>query len=297
MSAADELHEHLFGFAPAKEGTAYERLAAVVLAGLGWENVNHDTKLRPPGKRTNQQLDVTATSPDGSVRRLLVECKDWDKRVGKPTLDTLVGVQRQVGFDAAMVVTTVGFSSGATDVAVDENIAMVILREFRQGDGPFVMGYEFKVGFQNKTFDRFDLDIDRTLLPHHGELKFKLEGSDRLLHPDGSPAETIAELIEQNGTALSEGEGVFECSVGLGPGRLIVALDGTQAPVTEIRWRETVRIDGPTISERVTGKPCLVLEQLDDKGEPQSSRLVVDRHLNAWDIDADGKVISRGALS
>lgn len=297
MSAADDLHGHLFGFAPAKKGTAYERLAAVVLAGLGWENVNHDTKLRPPGKRADQQLDVTATSPDGSVRRLLVECKDWDKKVGKPTLDTLVGVQGQVGFDAAMVVTTVGFSSGAVDVAVDQDIAMVILREFRSEDGPFVMGFELKVGFQDKTFDRFDLDIDRTLLPRHGELKFKLDGSDRLLHPDGSPAETVAEMIQQNGTKLSAGEGVFECSADLGAGRLIAALDGTRVPVTEIRWRETVRIDGPTISHRETGEPCLVLEQLDDKGEPQSSRLVVDRHLNAWDIDAGGGVVPRGELS
>jgi len=52
---------------------------------------------------------VTATGPDGSVRRLLVECKDWDKKVGKKTLDALVGVRNQSGFDAAMAVTTVGF--------------------------------------------------------------------------------------------------------------------------------------------------------------------------------------------
>jgi hypothetical protein len=101
VSAADELHEKLFSYQPAKPGTAYERLAALVLAGLGWDDVAHDTRLRPAGRRAEHQLDVTASHPDGSVKRLLVECKDWNKPVGKGTLDALVGVRDQLNFDAA----------------------------------------------------------------------------------------------------------------------------------------------------------------------------------------------------
>ncbi len=296
VSAADDLHAQIFGFAPPKAGTAYERLAAVMLAELGWEGVKHQAKLRPEGRRAEQRLDVTATNPDGSVRHLLVECKDWNKEVGKGTMDALVGVRDQAGFDAAMAVTTVGFTAGAVAVASDEDIAMVILREFRPDDGPFVMGFELKVGIPDKTYDRFDFDVDRSSLPHHGELKFKLAGPDHLLHLDGSPAETFGEVIDKNGTKLSEGEGVFDCAADLGEGRLISAEDGTQVPVTAIRWRETVRIDGPTIVHQAKGEPCLVVEQLDDCGEPHSGRLIVDRHLNAWDIDKDGAVVPRGSL-
>lgn len=144
MSAANELHEHIFGFIPSKAGTAYERLAAVVLAELGWESVRHETKVRPEGRRAEQRLDVTATHPDGSVRRLLVECKDWNKEVGKGTLDALVGVRNQAGFDTAMVVTTKDFTAGAIDVAVDEGIAMVILRQVRP-DESFVMGFKLEL--------------------------------------------------------------------------------------------------------------------------------------------------------
>src|SRR5262245_56053535 len=138
MSAADDLHQQVFGFTPKKRGTAYERIAALVLAALGWENVCHDTKVRPNDRQALHQLDVTAEHPDGTVRRLLVECKDWDKNVGKGTLDALVGVRGQAGFDAAMVVTTVGFTAGAVAVAVDEDVAMVVLREYQRDDGPFV---------------------------------------------------------------------------------------------------------------------------------------------------------------
>jgi hypothetical protein len=296
MSAADDLHEKLFGYRPDKPGTAYERLAAIVLASLGWHDVRHDTKLRPDGKRAEHQLDVTATNPDGSVRRLLVECKDWNKKVKQPTLDALVGVKGQLGFDAAMVVTTVGFTAGAMDVAVDGDIAMVILRDFRPDDGPFVMGFELKVGMPAKEYEDFDFDIDRSSLPETGTLRFKVLGTDRLLDLDGSPAETVAEILGANGAKLADGEGEFQCSADLRPGRLIAAEDGTAVPITAIRWTEKVRFDGVTVSHQAEGDPELVVEQLDENGRPDSSRLVVDRHLNAWDIDDAGEVRPRGQL-
>ena len=38
-SSIDMLHDRLFGFVPPTDGTAYERLTAVVLAFLGWQQV------------------------------------------------------------------------------------------------------------------------------------------------------------------------------------------------------------------------------------------------------------------
>lgn len=44
-------------------------------------------------------------------------------------------------------------------------------------------------------------------------------------------------------------------------------------------------------------EPWLVLEQLDENGDPCEGRLVVDRGLYAWDIDEDGSVSARGDLT
>ena len=132
MSAADELHESVFGFRPEKKGEAYERLAAVVLAVLGWQDVTHDVRERPEGKRALHQLDVTAKHPDGRILQFVVECKDWNRIVGKGTVDALVGVRSQIGADAAAVVTTKGFTRGARSVAADEDIALVLLTPFSE---------------------------------------------------------------------------------------------------------------------------------------------------------------------
>jgi hypothetical protein len=296
VSAADDLHQRLFGVRPKKTGTAYERLAALVLAVLGWEDVKHDTKLRLPGRQAEHQLDVTATHPDGTVRRLLVECKDWDARVQKGTLDALVGVRDQSGFDDALVVTTKGFTAGALDVASDEDIAVVILRDHRPEDkGRFVRRVEANLDFFMPAHENFDFKVaEYPDLPNGTVLKFGLAGTDRFLHLDGTPAETLEELVQANGAPLQEG--VFECSADLGEGRLVAAEDGTQVRVTALTWTETMRPFRQQIVSEAPGEPCLVLEQLDGNGDPHRGRLVVDQQLYAWAIGEDGTVVPRGEL-
>jgi hypothetical protein len=296
LSAADDLHDAIFGFRPAKAGTAYERLAAVVLAGFGWQGVKHETRLRPEGRRAEQRLDVTATHPDGSIQRLLVECKDWNKNVGKGTLDALVGVRDQAGFDAAMAVTTKGFTSGAVDVAVDENVAMVVLREVQPNDR-FVMGFRlelFPVGSQwsNVQFlvasDATDVDEGQ---------RGGMSTEDHLFYPNGNPAETLGEVFEAQSGGLKEG--VFEREVSFDDGRLApIGTDEPPVPIVGIKWTETVSKSSPHVTEsHETSKPCLVIEQLNDKGESERARLVVDRHLNAWRINEAGEVVSTERLA
>jgi hypothetical protein len=298
MSAADDLHRRIFGFAPAKPGTAYERLAAVVLAGLGWESVMHEAKLRPEGRRAQQRLDVTATHPNGSIRHLLVECKDWNKEVGKGTMDALIGVRDQAGFDAAMAVTTVGFTSGAVDVAVDEDVAMVILREHRPEDrGRFVRRVEAELKFYFPSFDSFDLVLAESDLPVGKRFNFSLGEADRLTYLDGSPAETLREVLESNAGLLPREAGDFERSADFADGRLIAAQDGTAVPIRALKWIERISEATETVVAEGKGEPCLVLEQLDQDGEPEQARLVVDQALYAWDIEEDGTVTARGELS
>lgn len=297
MSAADDLHQRLFGFTPDKPGTAYERLAALVLAGLGWKDVTHDTKLRPEGRRAEHQLDITATNADGSVRRLLVECKDWNKKVGKKTLDALVGVRDQGDFGAAMAVTTVGFTSGAVDVAVDEDLAMVVLREPRDDDGPFVRKIEVEIRALMPTRSSVQLLVPEDSNLPDGVPTEAMTDQFQFFRLDGSPAETLAQILEANSTPLADGEGTFERSADFGEGRLARAADGTPFRVSGLRWTETVQAMTNTVTHEAEGEPCLVLGQMDEHGEPHGTRLVVDRHLYAWDISEDGAVVPRGELA
>lgn len=294
MSAADELHESIFGFVPAKAGTAYERLAAVVLAELGWESVKHETRLRPEGRRAEQRLDVTATHPDGSIRRLLVECKDWNKEVGKGTMDALVGVRDQAGLDAAMAVTTKGFTAGAIDVAVDEDIAIVLLREVRP-DEHFVMGFKLELFPVGSQWSNVQFLVSRDAADHEGQ-QGGMTTEDHLLYLDGKPAEPLGEVLESQSGGLEEG--VFEREIRFEDGRLAPISTGQSVPIVGIKWTETVSKSSPYVTEsHETGKPCLVVEQLNEDGQPERPRLVVDSHLNAWDIAEDGTVVERGKLT
>lgn len=291
MSAADDLHEELFGFRPEKPGTAYERLAAVVLVALGWESVRHDTKLRPAGRRTTHQLDITAMHPDGSVRQLLVECKDWNKDVGKGTMDALVGVRDQAGFDAAMAVTTKGFTKGAVDVAVDEDLAMVILRDVRPDDH-FFMGYRIELTPVGHNWSDVQFLVGEESEAADGRPRY-METGDRLLNLDGTTAERLVDVLQSQGGGWEIG--TFDREIQFEGGRIASTSDGGQVVIIGIKWKETVSRSSPVIGERhETGKPFLVIEQVDDKGVAQDSRLLVDRHLNAWDIDSEGAIVSRG---
>lgn len=301
MSDADDLHERLFGWRPAKSGTAYERLAALVMARLGWTDVQHDLIERRKGRLAEHQIDVQATHPSGEVQRMIVECKDWAETVGKETLDTLVGVrdQLEVEADAAAVVTTVGFKEGARRVAADEDIAMILLCPPREEDeGRFIKRVElvFDYFFPRLTAADVKLREDHGL-PSGSNLRFAVDGDTRLRHLNGRPAELFEDLFKTHSTPMADGEGDFHHAVDFPDGRLLRATDGADLPISELSWTEEVtKVKNRQVIER-EGDPCLVLEQLDSDGEPFSGRMLVDKDLYAWDIAGDGAVSRRGDIA
>jgi hypothetical protein len=134
--SVDDLHEAMFGFRPSGLGKCYERLAAIVFAHLGWADVVFDTIRGVPGRRAKHQIDVTARLANGQTERAIIECKDWDKGVGKATLDALVGIRTQLRADLAIVVTTERYTRGARAVAVDEGVMMLRLQPIDPDDLP-----------------------------------------------------------------------------------------------------------------------------------------------------------------
>lgn len=297
----EDLHEAAFGFRPAKVGAAYERLTAVVLAMQGWDQVAHDTTDRAPGKRAEHQLDVVGRHPSGELERLIVECKDWGETVGKRTLDTLIGVRAQLRADAAAVITTVGYTRGAIDVAIDENIGLWRLRPFDpENPDPYVKEITITTVAVGSTYSDFDVE----LMPAHdhefpSEAAFQMRatGDDHLLHLDGAPAETFQAVLRSQHGTISDDAGPYQRRASFDTGRRLPIEGGTSVPIRALTWTETVYRSPHVSVIRAQGEPVLVLEQLDESGDVESGRVVVDRDLFAWDIDADGNVTLRGTLA
>jgi restriction endonuclease len=251
----DQLHERLFGYVAGKPGTAYERIGAVVLATFGWESLIHDIKERPQGRKALHQLDITARDPKGEIKRLLVECKDWNREVGQGTVNALVGVRDQIGADAAVILSTEGFKRGAMNVAIDENIALVRLAAY----DPAKYGTNFatRIAITAKPLappERSDFDVEVADAHGRTEVTIQLTGDDHLLLADGSPAERIQDIVERHMSPAQEGQ--FRRRAELPAGRFIPTVDGEPVELRVLSWTETNRSAGTfEIVHKAKGEP------------------------------------------
>ncbi|MGM1019995.1 MAG: restriction endonuclease [Bacillota bacterium] len=134
MHNIENIYNNLIANEKLKNGTKYERITAVVYKLLDETNtVFHDLRLRGYGKKAKHQIDVTIEK-DNQSKRILVECKEYDKVVGVGIVRDFFGAVSQIQPDEAVVVTTKGFTKGAIDFANDEGIKLAILREAEDSD-------------------------------------------------------------------------------------------------------------------------------------------------------------------
>ncbi len=295
----EDLHAALFGFRPAKAGTAYERLSAVVLATRGWQDVTHDVTETPAQRLASHQLDVTCHHPTGEVERLIVECKDWNRTVGEATLNQIVGVRAQTGADAAMVITTQGFTAGAIAVGVDEDIALVRLRAFDHSNPvPYVKTITLTIVMVGSTHTDLKVHVmPGHSMPSDASTRVSAWTGDPLLHLDGSPAETLMDLLAEHGAKIDDEVGSRPRSVAFPDGRLLPVSGGDPIALGGLSWTETLHRSPHTTTTEAQGEPMLVLEQLDEHGALDSGQIIVDQELYAWNIDSDGRVTPRGSLT
>lgn len=294
-NAIDRLHHELWGFVPALGGEAYERLTAVVLAVLGWSEVKQQSHEKRDGARALQRLDVVARHPSGEQRRLIVQCKHYGKTVGKEDVDTLIGVGKQVGDVDLAIITMKGFTSGARDAAVDENVAMVLLKPYDPTDETINFVREIEVTM-NFTSPPVVTSLQFELGPVEGDVPqspIQVNTLDPLEHQDGTEAEPLAHFIDQ-GSAKQVGE--FDRRFELPNSRWLRASATGRVQIRAVAWHERIDAASNTVRIKGKGEPKLVVQQLDEYLKATSGRLVVDADLFAWDLDDENNIVPRGQL-
>jgi hypothetical protein len=293
--SVDDLHDAMFGFRPSGLGKSYERLAAIVFAHLGWTDVVFDTVQGVPGGRAKHQIDVRARRPDGQADHTIIECKDWDKGVGKATLDALVGVRSQLDADLAIVVTTERYKRGARAVAVDEGVTMLRLQPIDPDNPPdYIRSASVELVPTVPQFSEVGIvpgdNGERT-----GTVDINLTSADYLLHVDGAQAERIQDLLLSQSVARV---GRYERRAEFPDGRLIPVVTGAPIRIDALTWVETVVAgSSTTVTVSAIGSPRLSVQELDGAGNPKEGRVIVDAALNAWYIDDAGRVLSRGNVA
>ena len=261
---------------------------------FGWKSVVHDAHERPSGQQATHQLDITARDPEGEAKRLLVEFKDWNTTVGQGTVNALVGVRNQIGADAAAVLSTAGFTSGALNVALDEDIAFVRLAAYdpeKHGTN-FVRRVEITARMYTRCISDFDMEFGSSVPADREHIK--LSGADHLPHADGSPAERIMDMLRANAARMEEG--AFRQRAQLPPRRFVPTVEGPAVEIRALSWTETNHLHEFEVVHEAEGDPVLFMEQINVRGEGESGRLLMSEDLFAWDIDGDSNVVPRGTL-
>ncbi|MEA2840995.1 MAG: hypothetical protein QOF41_2325 [Methylobacteriaceae bacterium] len=135
-SRYDELHDKFGKILTTKAGTRYERLAAMVFKALEERNVViHDVSLVGDSDVAHQ-IDVEIVV-NGTKRRVVIECKDFDvsgDKVGLDIVRSFWAVAEDTKADEAIIISCNGFTQDAAKFAKAKGIKVVILRAFEDKD-------------------------------------------------------------------------------------------------------------------------------------------------------------------
>ena len=84
---------------------------------------------------TPYQIDVLASHTDGLHRyRTAIDCKYWDRRVGRPSVAMLSSMLHDTGIEKGVLVSLNGFTKPAERFAAGKRISLVRLRPVADAD-------------------------------------------------------------------------------------------------------------------------------------------------------------------
>lgn len=298
MSEMDVIYDQYVAKEKLKNGTKYERLAAIVYKALEQENVViHDMKLSGEGKKTKHQIDVVIEKNDVK-KRVLIECKDYSETVGISIIRDFHGAVHQIKPDEAIVVTTKGFTREAVNFAEDENIRLAVLREFEDAD------WEGKIKEIHLTIKAIMMDTPTiSFIPNDiEECKKAMNGkeiirqetdatSNFFYDKDGNKTSSFQSVLQPILNNLdrvpneeTKGEYFFDEVKYMYINGLLVGMKGFAYSFYSYTIEDTTVIDA---GERVA---LLLLKYLDGKQE----KILFDKDISKWTFDENGKVIEKG---
>ena len=274
----------------------YEVLASVVFSMLEDRATVHDMRLLG-ASGVRHQIDAVVGA-GSKRRRALIECKDYDKKIGLPLVRNFFGAVEDLNPDQAFMVTTIGYTGPAQKYAAAKCIRLAMLRppEGEEDWGKIIRQINFRLEMttpvEDPTVNWLVVPEDAQAVSNSPERGRASIDDVELVYRDGR-SETARTTIEQNvqpppiGQAgVASGECAFEEPV-------LVRIAG---------WPD-LHITGFTLSQPWAIAPHefsvglgiggltaeLVLRTLDG----EIHRIFTNRDLVAWTIDGKGRVVPR----
>jgi len=113
-----------------KDWKDLETRVLALFLNLGFE-AKHNVKIR--GVRSTHTVDVLAVSEFGGLRfQVIVECKYWKTKVKKTQVAALYSIVSDIGAEKGVIISKVGFQTGAKKFARKSNIELYTYEQFTE---------------------------------------------------------------------------------------------------------------------------------------------------------------------
>jgi len=288
----EQIYDRNIAAAALRSSDKYERLAAVVFFLLTEQTTVHNLRLRGDSG-VKHQIDVVI-GPEH--RRLLIECKDYDKNVGLPQVRNFFAVVEDVTPDEAFMVTTRGYSTQAITYAEAKGIRLALLRSPEEEDlAGLVRRVQISVDATAPAGDpliswQVTEDEWAELADVRGHLGSTDVDAMTLTLPDGSVTgfrdlwEPIEGAIPLGSGGLVEGEHKFG-------GKAQLCLPGYgEMPVTGFLWKVEMHTFRAFDVEVGLGIGGLVAELALHSLDGEIRRIFTNHQMAEFDFDGTGRL-------
>lgn len=300
----DRIYDKLVAAEDLKNGTKYERLAALVFQILDRSTiVIHDVILRGDGKVTPHQIDVTASSRSGTRTRVIVEARDREKPVGLGQVRDFFAVTHQLRPDHAWIVSTSGFTEKAQGFAREEGIGLAVLRPAEKHEDNRLKAIHFRGHIQaveTPTITRWlasdDAERERVaplIAEQEGTVQLVDATEQVVFSANGESAGSLQEVLEPIFDT-------FDLEIGTNEGSyefdeiLLIDIAGVRAAVRGFEYRVEVT---QARHDFTVGDPSsvaeLIVQSIDGTVTESVDRVIYDTELQGLAVNEDGRVVHR----
>jgi hypothetical protein len=294
-SEIDLIYDRLVAEEKLKDGTKYERLAAIVYKLLTEQVTVHDLKLRGD-TGVKHQIDAVVGE---NRKHILVEAKDLGRNVDLPIVRNFWAAVEDIKPDEAFVVTTVGFSPQAVQYAEAKGIRLALLRPPQDEDWDGLIKKVVleviatgQAGLVNVNFNAHSDEAERIASGLTGlgvvetaQVRFaNATGEERLLLPI-----LVQQLDDDYGAAISAGEATIGRTNTFDEPTWLHAPGISPLRVTGWKWEakittETIEV---VVGDGVGGLVAeLALRTIDDS----IRKIFTNKQIAAWTFDGHNVV-------